>query len=320
MKQIIKIIPSVPCYVTINNENFFIEKSKYFELIDEDKVFIECNPCNSDYLSINYLLSDKKVYSKNVRITSYKAGKVIELLFTNSFKVKEFEYKGIKINYFNGYRLFYNNHVIELKSFSKNYFKFDCEELNKNYMLIKGFFYLNENKPDSHLNQKISVAVLDMVNSQVIHSDICNKTEVKDGVLKIITLLYDQNSQALISEFNVAGSSFLKNDFYSVYTNKTTKKLHHNFQIARAFFECIQADNKKLIASYLSDDINQKINNKDLHLMFNNFVKIDNEFLTSTNYINIISKVSDNFYEAQTYNVQFSGGKITNIVSVNEIV
>lgn len=319
MKKLIKIISAIPCYLKANNEIFFVEKSIYLEIFDEEEIFLNLIPYqNCNYLPIFYNLNSKISYHKNVRITTYKNNILLEFYFNCVDKVKYYSNEDFSISCYNDYFLNYDNEAYLLKNFNRNYYKFDIIELNSRYSIIKGFFKLTETIDYDAYNQKINIAIFDKSTKSIIHFDSCNKVEITKDTLKIISLMFDQNKQALISEFNISNNDFSKKDFYSVYTNKKPSNLTKKYQISKAFFECILSNNIQLITSYLTDDLKSIIKNKNLHLMFDNFVKVDNEFLQNIDEVNLICKVSENIYKATTYKIEYIQNKISNIVSINK--
>ena len=202
-----------------------------------------------------------------------------------------------------------------LKNFKHNYLKFDIVSLNENYNLVLGYYKIKELFDFNKDNQKIDLCVVDK-NGKIVHYDTCNMIENTTSVLKIITNMFDQNKQFLIAEFDLSMGLFTKKDFYSVYSKQKPSVITEKYQICQAFFECVLANNPLLFASYLSDNLKDKIDGNNIHLMFENFVKVDTEFLLNQNEVNLIKKIKDNFYESKTYKIEFTGNKISNIVSV----
>lgn len=317
MKKLIKIISNIPCYLKANNEVFFVESSIFLEVIDENEIFFNATPSQScEYFPINYVLKSKLQSHNNIRITKYKNNIKLEFMFTSANKIKSFKKDNLEISYYNGYYLNKNNKSCFLSNFTHNYFKLDIEKLNENYFLIKGFYKLRENEEQNLYNQKIDIAIYDDKIQAIIHQDSCNKIEIEANILKVISLMFDQNKQALICEFYVNENSFTKKDFYSSYTKQKPSRLNKKYQINQAFFECILSHNYNLLASYLTDDLKGKINDKNLHLMFNNFLKVDTEFLTNLDEVNLITKVSNNIYDSTTYKIEYIQNKISNIISI----
>ena len=318
MKRLIKIISSVPCHLKVNNESFYVEQNIILEIIDENEIFIFATPSKIyEYFPICYKLTSKPEPNNNVRLTKYKNNFKIELFFSSGNKIKYYNDDNYKINYYNNYFLTYkNNSSIYIPNFINNYYNIEIENINENYNLIKGFFKPNENLPISKENKKISICIYSISENKIVYYDTCNKVENKYGSLKIISLMNDQNKQALICEFNTNNGSFIKKEFYSSYTKKAPMKLTKKYQISQAFFECILSDNKNLLATYLNEDLKEKVKNKDLHLMFDKFVKVDNEFLQNIDEVNLIIKIDKNIYEAITYKIEYIGNKISNIISI----
>ncbi|MBQ7307552.1 MAG: hypothetical protein IJW82_03395 [Clostridia bacterium] len=317
MKKLIKIISNIPCCLKANNQLFFVKDCLFLEVIDEETVFFTATPLEEcEYYPINYTLSNKLTTNKNVRATKYKNNIKLEFFFSSANKIKTFTCDDFFITYYNNYYLVDNNQYFLLDNFKQNYYKLSTLKLNENFYLIKGFYKLCENKSNNRLNQKISIAIYDKVNKKIVHKDNCHKVEYEKNLLKLTSLMFDQNKQALSSEFLVSDNQLTKNDFYSSYTKQRPETLNKKYQIGKAFFECILSNNKNLLATYLTDDLKGKIKDQNLHLMFNNFIKVDNEFLTNLDEINLLTHHSDNIYEATTYKIEFINGKISNIVSI----
>lgn len=218
MKRLIKIISNIPCYLKVNNFNFFVENSKILELIDEENVFFTAMPQDSEYIPIYYYLDNNiSKTHKNIRITKYNGNLKLELFFSNYSKIKNYNNENLSIYYYNDYYLKYKNNTFLLDNFTHNIYYLSTKNINSRYILIEGHYRINE---ENSKNDKIDIAILDTSLNAIIHKDSCSATKIDNNIFKVISYMNDQNKQVLICEFDISNNSFLKKTSIQVTPNK----------------------------------------------------------------------------------------------------
>lgn len=312
MNYLVYIITNVPCFIQINEKLLVCENEILIET-NEKEFLINCYPKNSnDFSNFHYIFKQKYSYTQNVKITKYYQNYKINItLKALAVKYGYYLNETTKIFYDNGYNFCYKNQIFKLENFENNYYELCIKNL-KNYFLLLGKSKINEDSQAYITNQKIDYALFSVNNNCIVHSDSCNFINENDTLIEFYTYLFDQHKHILRTTLDFKDNLKVV-DFCSMYTKGKPENLIYKEQIARAFFECILAQNNTLISTFLSEDLKTSVLDKNLHAFFNNFVGIDNLFLNQNNEINLISKVSKNLFEAKTYTIEFENEKISNI-------
>lgn len=312
MNYLIYIITNIPTIILIKDKHYNC-KNKLLIETDEENLLLQVFPSqNYPYQSLTYFFDKKTPDNNKVTITKYDKNYKININLQSLNIIKQKEFQNCKIYFDNEYFLSYNNQTVNLNNLNNNYYDFNLEELNSNFLLIYGKHKVNETLNISFDNEKLDYCIYSKTSNSIVHFDSCNFYKKENNKISFYTKLYDQHKHILVVEYNIS-TSFSFDDYYSLYSLGKPLTLEKDHLIITAFFECILAENSNLCKYYLQDDLQEKISNINLRAMFNNFVKVDNLFLKNTNEINLIIKKDENFYEAKKYFIDINNGKISNI-------
>lgn len=139
---------------------------------------------------------------------------------------------------------------------------------------------------------------------------LAHQVEIHQDCIKTLTKCFDINKHAKVCVYKVQNGAIHKEDEYLVLLKESVQISQE--LIPYAFFEALQVGDINKCREYMSDELNQAIDDEHLKAYFNDFIEVRQNVYGDTNSVLLIYKEGDNF-KSKVCNLKIYNNKIDNI-------
>lgn len=172
---------------------------------------------------------------------------------------------------------------------------------NEYFIMIKGIIQDYEHLLVLHINNSLSFA-LELLAHQI---------EIEQDCIKVLTKCFDIHKHGKVNVYSIVDGQLIKTDSYLVLINEK-KQIKKEF-IPYAFFESLRVGDIKLSREYLTDELNEDIDDEHLQAYFGDFKEVrQNIYENDFNSVLLIYQDINNMYYKKC-KITFLNNKIDNL-------